>query len=190
MTLIENLLTLHRVDTQVRALRSRVEAGERDLVQQAKLLGVLQRQEQELANKESQLAAAQRELSTLGHAKVGWIVSTVRHMLRTPQEQPIVCWLEQGACCGRQGCSVRWGVYVPPWVLVRDAALKKYAGRCRRVRYHRESTEYPSWWQYPSLPLHLLLAFAALLLLRLLPAARFCCSSVSTEYLTWNQCCL
>lgn len=32
---------------------------------------ILLRQEQELANKESQLATTQRELSTLGHAKVG-----------------------------------------------------------------------------------------------------------------------
>jgi hypothetical protein len=31
---------------------------------------ILLRQEQELANKESQLATAQRELSTIGHAKV------------------------------------------------------------------------------------------------------------------------
>jgi hypothetical protein len=32
---------------------------------------ILLRQEQELSNKESQLAAAQRELSTLGHSQVG-----------------------------------------------------------------------------------------------------------------------
>ncbi len=32
---------------------------------------ILLRQEQVLGNKESQLAAAQRDLSTLGHAKVG-----------------------------------------------------------------------------------------------------------------------
>jgi hypothetical protein len=31
---------------------------------------ILLRQEQELGNKESQLAAAQRELNTLGHSKV------------------------------------------------------------------------------------------------------------------------
>jgi hypothetical protein len=32
---------------------------------------ILLRQEQELSNKESQLAAALRELSTLGHSQVG-----------------------------------------------------------------------------------------------------------------------
>lgn len=32
---------------------------------------ILLRQEQELSNKESQLAAAQRELRTLGHSQVG-----------------------------------------------------------------------------------------------------------------------
>jgi predicted nucleic acid-binding Zn-ribbon protein len=62
MPLIENLLTLHRVDTQVRALRSRVEAGERDLAREAKLLGVLQRQEQELAMQIRQFDATVKNL--------------------------------------------------------------------------------------------------------------------------------
>lgn len=62
MPLIENLLTLHRVDTQVRALRSRVEAGERDLAQQAKLLATLQRQEQELAMQIRQFDATVKNL--------------------------------------------------------------------------------------------------------------------------------
>lgn len=62
MPLIENLLTLHRVDTQVRALRSRVDAGERDLAAQAKLLAGLQRQEQELAMQIRQFDATVKNL--------------------------------------------------------------------------------------------------------------------------------
>lgn len=62
MPLIENLLTLHRVDTQVRALRSRVDAGERDLAAQAKLLATLQRQEQELAMQIRQFDATVKNL--------------------------------------------------------------------------------------------------------------------------------
>lgn len=62
MPLIENLLTLHRVDTQVRALRSRVEAGERDLAQQAKMLAALQRQAQELAMQIRQFDATVKNL--------------------------------------------------------------------------------------------------------------------------------
>jgi len=62
MSLTENLLTLHRVDTQVRALRSRVEAGERDVAAQAKVLGSLLRQEQELASQIRQVEATVRNL--------------------------------------------------------------------------------------------------------------------------------
>ena len=64
MSLMDHLLTLYRVDSQVRALRTRVEAGERDVQAQAKLLAGLQRQESELASQARQLQATIHNLET------------------------------------------------------------------------------------------------------------------------------
>jgi hypothetical protein len=52
---------------------------------------ILLRQEQELANKESQLATAQRELNTLGHAKVGHAQESRTLQLR-PCISPACSW--------------------------------------------------------------------------------------------------
>jgi predicted nucleic acid-binding Zn-ribbon protein len=57
MSLMDHLLTLYRVDSQVRALRTRVDGGERDFAAQAKLFAQLQRQETELASQARQLQA-------------------------------------------------------------------------------------------------------------------------------------
>lgn len=62
MSLMEHLLTLYRVDSQVRALRSRVDAGERDVAAQQKLLGGLERQANEVASQTRQLQATIRAL--------------------------------------------------------------------------------------------------------------------------------
>ena len=62
MSLMEHLLTLYRVDSQVRALRSRVDAGERDVAAQQKLLGGLERQANEVASQTRQLQATIRNL--------------------------------------------------------------------------------------------------------------------------------
>lgn len=64
MSLMEHLLTLYRVDSQVRALRTRVEAAERDVAAQVKLLAGLQRQETELASQMRQLQATIHNLET------------------------------------------------------------------------------------------------------------------------------
>ena len=62
MSLMDHLLTLYRVDSQVRALRTRLEAAERDVGAQQKILGTLQRQDQELASQGRQLAATIKNL--------------------------------------------------------------------------------------------------------------------------------
>ncbi|MDZ4829566.1 MAG: hypothetical protein SGJ09_05125 [Phycisphaerae bacterium] len=69
MSLMENLLTLYRVDSQVRALRSRVEGSERDLAAQLKLLTGLERQTQEVASQSRQLQATIKnlEVEAQGH---------------------------------------------------------------------------------------------------------------------------
>ena len=64
MSLMEHLLTLYRVDSQVRALRTRVDGAERDLAAQAKLLAGVQRQETELASQARQLQATIHNLET------------------------------------------------------------------------------------------------------------------------------
>ncbi|MFO0829930.1 MAG: hypothetical protein U0572_17445 [Phycisphaerales bacterium] len=62
MSLMEHLLTLHRVDSQVRALRSRVEAAERDLAAQQKLVATLDRQNQEVQSQSRQIQATIKNL--------------------------------------------------------------------------------------------------------------------------------
>lgn len=62
MTLMEHLLSLYRVDSQVRALRTRVDAGERDVGAQQKLLNGLERQEKELASQSRQMQATIKNL--------------------------------------------------------------------------------------------------------------------------------
>ncbi|MBL9119880.1 MAG: hypothetical protein JNL80_08200 [Phycisphaerae bacterium] len=64
MSLMDHLLTLYRVDSQLRALRTRVDAGERDLAAQVKLLSGLQRQDTELASQSRQLQATIHNLET------------------------------------------------------------------------------------------------------------------------------
>lgn len=68
MSLMEHLLTLYRVDSQVRALRTRVDAGERDFAAQMKLLAGLQRQETEFASQARQLQATIHNLETEAQA--------------------------------------------------------------------------------------------------------------------------
>ncbi len=62
MALLDNLLTLHRVDSQVRALRSRVDSATTYLAAQEKLLTTLDRQKLELETQERQLKAAVHNL--------------------------------------------------------------------------------------------------------------------------------
>ena len=62
MSLMENLLTLYRVDSQVRALQSRVEASEHDLSAQQKLIANLDRQTQEVQSQSRQLQATIKNL--------------------------------------------------------------------------------------------------------------------------------
>lgn len=57
MALIENLLNLHRVDGQVRALRTRVDAAKRYLDAQSRLLQDVQQQQQELQTRRKHLQA-------------------------------------------------------------------------------------------------------------------------------------
>ncbi len=58
MALLDNLLTLHRVDSQVRALRSRVTSAETYFRAQEKLLAVLAKQKAELETQLKQLKAS------------------------------------------------------------------------------------------------------------------------------------
>ena len=57
MTLLENLLTLHRVDSQVRALRTRLDAAKAYLDAQDRQLAVLERQRIDLESQLKQLHA-------------------------------------------------------------------------------------------------------------------------------------
>ncbi|MDZ4753422.1 MAG: hypothetical protein SGJ11_02870 [Phycisphaerae bacterium] len=59
---MEHLLILYRVDSQVRALRTRVDAGERDVGAQQKLMSGLERQAQELSSQSRQLQATIKNL--------------------------------------------------------------------------------------------------------------------------------
>ncbi len=58
MALLDNLLTLHRVDSQVRALRTRVESAQTFFTAQEKLLATLERQKTELETQHRQLQAS------------------------------------------------------------------------------------------------------------------------------------
>jgi predicted nucleic acid-binding Zn-ribbon protein len=58
MGLLENLLTLHRVDSQVRALRTRVDSARTYLAAQEKQLLLLDRQKTELETQSKQLQAS------------------------------------------------------------------------------------------------------------------------------------
>ncbi|MBL9149510.1 MAG: hypothetical protein JNM94_12545 [Phycisphaerae bacterium] len=62
MTLMQHLLTLHRVDSQVRALQGRVAAADRDVTAQATLLAGLDRQTKELESQSRQLQATIKNL--------------------------------------------------------------------------------------------------------------------------------
>ncbi len=57
MSLIAKLVNLHRVDSQARGLRSRLETAQRHVASQEKLLSTLTRQRQELAAQRKQIAA-------------------------------------------------------------------------------------------------------------------------------------
>ena len=58
MALLDNLLTLHRVDSQVRALRSRVASAETYFRAQEKQLALLAKQKAELETQLKQLQAS------------------------------------------------------------------------------------------------------------------------------------
>lgn len=62
MGLLDNLLTLHRVDSQVRALRSRLDSAKGLLDQQERALAVLGRQRTDLETQEKQLRASAHAL--------------------------------------------------------------------------------------------------------------------------------
>ena len=68
MTLTEDLLTLFRVDRQVRGLRSRLASAEHYLQAQDRQLGELKAQEDELAHRRQQLQATVGNLETEGVA--------------------------------------------------------------------------------------------------------------------------
>lgn len=57
MSLIAKLVNLHRVDSQARGLRSRLETAQRHVASQEKLLSTLSRQRQELEAQRKQIAA-------------------------------------------------------------------------------------------------------------------------------------
>src|SRR5262245_24822374 len=57
MALVEGLLNLHRVDSQVRGLRARLSQAQRYLAAQDKQLGDLMRQHEELQHRRRQLQA-------------------------------------------------------------------------------------------------------------------------------------
>ncbi len=58
MALLDNLLTLHRVDSQVRALSSRVDSAKTYFAAQERQLGLLEKQRDELATQLRQLKAS------------------------------------------------------------------------------------------------------------------------------------
>jgi predicted nucleic acid-binding Zn-ribbon protein len=62
MTIMDHLLSLHRVDSQVRALRSRLANAERDLKAQEAVLGKLLAREQEFASQARQVQATMANL--------------------------------------------------------------------------------------------------------------------------------
>lgn len=62
MTIMDHLLSLHRVDSQVRALRSRLDGAERDLKAQETVLGKLVAREQEIASQARQVQATMANL--------------------------------------------------------------------------------------------------------------------------------
>jgi predicted nucleic acid-binding Zn-ribbon protein len=70
MGLLDNLLTLHRVDTQVRALRGRLDSAKNLLEQQERTLGVLARQRTDLETQEKQLRASAHALEVEQKAAV------------------------------------------------------------------------------------------------------------------------
>lgn len=84
MSLMEHLLTLYRVDSQVRALQTRVDAGERDVTAQTKLLTGLQRQEAELASQARQVQATIHNLETEAQA-FGERIAKLRGELNSSQ---------------------------------------------------------------------------------------------------------
>ena len=93
MALVESLLNLHRVDSQVRGLRGRLSQAERYLAAQDKQLGDLMRQHQELQQRRRQLQAnvanCELELKT-ADARLEKLRNDLNSAVTTKQHQAVL----------------------------------------------------------------------------------------------------